>query len=233
MGRKYTHLSFSEREEISRMLATGASDRAIARSLGRSPSTISREIRRNCGEQYAGRERRTYRAEVAAIKYRGRQNWRWHYNPGRKCRKIDSNKDLKHFIVDHLRQRWSPEQIAGRLRKDYPDDMSMQVSHETIYAWLYSKPKGYLKEYLCRNGLRRKHMTRRAKGSSRKGRDQIPNLIRIHDRPAEIEDRQIPGHWEGDLICGAKNQSHIGSLVERHCRLLFLMKIDNLSSDTV
>lgn len=233
MGSKYSHLSFSEREEISRQLARGASVRAIARTLGRSPSTISREIRRCCGSAIPGCYRDEYRAEVAAIKARGAQTWRWRYNPDRKPRKIDGNENLKRYIIKRLRRRWSPEQIAERLKKDYPDDMTMRVSHETIYAWLYCKPRGYLKEYLCRNGLRRKHATRRPKGSSRKGQSMIPNLVSIHDRPAEVEDRHVPGHWEGDLICGKKNQSHVGSLVERSCRLLYLIKIDELNSDTV
>ncbi|WP_374209557.1 IS30 family transposase [Microbacterium sp. HD4P20] len=204
------YLSFAEREEISVGIASGQSIRAIARRIGRAPSTISRELARN---SLKGR----YRASSAQIAA--------HHRASRPKRaKLATNLRLRVRVEQDLAQRRSPEQIAGRLRREFPDDPEMRVSAETIYQSLYVQSRGALKQELTRclrTGRALRHPSRKA--GQRKNR--IPNMVNIVQRPAEIEDRAVPGHWEGDLIIGARNQSAIGTLVERSSNYTMLVPL--------
>ncbi len=212
-------LTLAEREEISRGLVTGLSIRAIALTLCRSPSTISREISRNGGNA-------RYRAVKA-----DRAAWDRAHRP-KQC-KLAGNKTLRWRVVVKLHRRWSPQQIAGWLKRKYPEDESMQVSHETIYRSLFIQARGVFKKELQRT-LRSQRTIRRARTSSLKknGLGQISNMVSIRERPASVEDRAVPGHWEGDLIEGPGGSS-IATLVERHSRYVMLAKLDNKKTDTV
>jgi transposase, IS30 family len=207
-----SRLSLAEREEISRGMAAGESCRSISCRLGRAPSTIAREVKRHgC--------RRRYRALVAAENARLLAR-----RP--KARKVLTCPRLRAAVQDGLRKRWSPAEISGRLRRAFPDDPEMWVSHETIYQSLYVTPRGPLRREWTQY-LRKHHQTRwprskptRADG---RGRGRIPDKVMISDRPAEVADRAVPGHWEGDLILGAGGLSAIGTLVERSSRYTMLL----------
>lgn len=203
-------LRHDEREEISRGLKAGLSLRQIARDLDRSPSTISREVRRHGGC-------RKYRATVA-----DKQAWKRACRP-KPCR-LSSNKPLQDIVSEKLREWWSPEQIAAWLKREHPDDMSLQVSHETIYKSLFIQSRGALKKEL-RDHLRTQRRFRQSRHKSRKGWGPIPDPVSIKERPAEIEDRAVPGHWEGDLIAGEANLSYIATLVERKTRFVILVRV--------
>jgi len=212
-------LTLAEREEISRGLAAGRSLRAIALRLGRAPSTISRELDRNGGlDSY-----RAHAAEQAA--------WDRSCRPKR-C-KLALNRPLAMTVADLLRQRWSPWQIAGRLKRLYPHDEDCRVSHETIYKTLFIQARGALKKELVAH-LRRRRTMRRSRHHTQKTPDhgQITDAVSIRERPAEVEDRAVPGHWEGDLLCGSNN-SQIATLVERHSRYCMLVRIDGKDTETV
>ncbi|MEA2000845.1 MAG: IS30 family transposase [Actinomycetota bacterium] len=201
------HLSLTEREEISRGVAAGESLRVIAGRLGRAPSTVSREVTRNGGR----RRYRAHRADQAAL-MRARRP---------KEHKLAQNPQLRQVVEEKLADRWSPEQISGWLRRTYPDDEAMRVSHETIYLSLFIQARGGLKRELTRH-LRTRRANRRPKGKGPpSGKGQIVDPIMISERPAEAEDRAVPGHWEGDLVMG-KRSTAIGTLVERHTRYLML-----------
>ena len=208
-------LTLAEREEISRAIAEYQSTRSIARLLGRSPSTVSR----NGG--YDG-----YRAAVAAAKALDRAR-----RPKR-C-KLATNSQLRQAVAGKLRLNWSPEQIGGWLKRTYPEDESHQVSHETIYRSLFVQARGVLKKELLRH-LRSKRTIRRSRqaGLHEDRRGQIVDPVSIRERPAAVEDRAVPGHWEGDLLSGSKN-SYIATLVERHTRYVTLAKVANKDSQTV
>jgi len=210
-------LSLAEREEISRGIAAGSTIRQMAAAAGRSPSTISREI-----ERHGGRGR--YRAVEADAKA-----WQ-HARRPKQCR-LAINPRLQDLVANKLALDWSPEQIAGWLKLEFPGDGDMQMSHETIYRSLFIQARGVLKKELVGH-LRSRRMMRRSKSATTDGqpRGQIVDAVSIHERPAEIEDRAIPGHWEGDLISGAKN-THIATLVERHSRYTMLVKVEG--KDTV
>lgn len=212
-------LTLSEREEISRGIASDLSIRKIAEEIGRSPSTVSREIERN-----GGRDR--YRASDADA-----NAWRNSKRP-KSCR-LATHCDLKWTVASKLKLEWSPEQIAGWLRREFPDDKSMRISHETIYRSLFIQARGVLKKELVSH-LRSGRMMRRSKKASTEGqpRGRIVDGISIRARPAEIEDRAVPGHWEGDLITGSKN-SHIATLVERHSRFTMLVKVNGKDTASV
>ena len=212
-------LTLSEREEISRSLATDQSVRAIAFQLNRSPSTISREINRNGG--YA-----RYRAIQA-----DQSAWDRARRPKR-C-KLSYNPALSRTVAAKLRLNWSPQQIAGWLKREHPGDEHNYVSHETIYRSLFIQARGVLKKELLQY-LRTQRVMRRSKHSSlkRKGLGQITNAVSISERPASVEDRAVPGHWEGDLIGGSKN-SYIATLVERHSRYVMLAKVKNKDTESV
>jgi len=212
-------LTLSEREDISRGIVTNLSLHTIARQLGRAPSTISREINRNGGlKQY-----RAIQADQAA--------WDRAHRP-KQC-KLAWNSMLRRIVARKLKSNWSPEQIAGWLKKKYPGDEHNQVSHETIYRSLFIQARGVLKRELLQY-LRSKRVIRRSKHASLKndGLGQITNAISIRERPASVEDRAIPGHWEGDLICGSNN-SFIATLVERHTRYVMLAKVPGKETETV
>ena len=212
-------LSLAEREEISRGIAVGLSIRAIASQLGRAPSTISREIRRNGG-------RRRYRANQA-----DEAAWQRAHRP--KSCKLAQNPALARIVAEKLMDRWSPWQIAGWLKRTYPDDMSMQVSHETIYLTLYIQARGALKKELIKY-LRRSRAMRRSRHHTQKTTDhgKITDTVSISERPPEVEDRAVPGHWEGDLLCGSNN-SQIATLVERHTRYAMLVRVPSKDTKTV
>jgi IS30 family transposase len=212
-------LTLSERENISRGIAADLSIRAIAEQLDRSPSTVSREINRNGGYY-------NYSAVLAE-----QAAWDRAQRPKR-C-KLACNKPLSRIIAKKLQSQWSPQQIAGWLKRAYPGDEDYQVSHETIYRTLFIQSRGALKKELLQY-LRTKRVMRRSKYSSLKGQGlgKITNAVSISERPASIEDRAVPGHWEGDLIAGTNN-SFIATLVERHSRYVMLVKLDNKNTDTV
>ena len=212
-------LSLAEREEISRGLVAGHSLRTIATILGRAPSTISREIQRN-----DGRERyRANQADEAA----------WERAPRPKTCKLASNPALARIVASKLQLQWAPWQIAGWLKRHYPGDESMQVSHETIYKTLFIQARGALKKELLKH-LRRTRAMRRSRHQTQKGPDhgRMVNAVSIRERPAEVEDRAVPGHWEGDLLFGSKN-SQIATLVERHTRYVMLARTDSKDTETV
>ena len=212
-------LTLAEREEISRAIALDQSARSIARLLGRSPSSVSREISRNGGYD-------RYRAALAE-----EQAWNRARRPKR-C-KLATNPWLRRAVAEKLGLNWSPEQIAGWLKRTYPEDESCQVSHETIYRSLFVQARGVLKKELLRH-LRSKRTIRRSRqvGLHKDRRGQITGLISIRERPAAIEDRAVPGHWEGDLLSGSKN-SYIATLVERHTRYVMLAKVVNKDTQTI
>jgi len=212
-------LRLAEREEISRGTITGRSIRSIATSLGRAPSTISREVNRNGGlKRY-----RAGRADQAA----------WDRARRPKPCKLVINRALARIVAKKLRRFWSPEQIAGWLKCAYPNDESSQVSHETIYKSLFIQARGALKKELIQH-LRSKRAIRRSRHASLKGEGlgKITNTVSIRERPACAEDRAVPGHWEGDLIFGSRN-SQIATLVERHTRYVMLAKVSSKDTETV
>lgn len=210
-------LTLAEREEISRGIVVDSSIRQIAATISRSPSTVSREIARHGG-------RNRYRASDADSKA-----WDQARRP-KQCR-LATHCRLQRTVANKLCLDWSPEQISGWLKLQFPDEASMRVSHETIYRSLFIQARGVLKKELIGH-LRSRRMMRRSKNASTDGqpRGQIIDGVSIRERPAEVEDRAIPGHWEGDLITGSKN-THIATLVERHSRFTMLVKIKG--KDTV
>jgi IS30 family transposase len=212
-------LSMDEREEISRGMAAGVSLRSVARRLGRAPSTISRELRRNGGQ-------RRYRAAAA-----DKRAWKQALRP--KLCKLARCDELRQLVAARLYENWSPEQIAGWLKHTYPDDEDYRVSHETIYRSLFVQARGVLKKDLQAH-LRSGRAIRRSRHASSKGdeRGSLTDMISIRERPACVEDRAVPGHWEGDLLCGSSN-SYIVTLVERHSRYVLLVKVQNRDSASV
>lgn len=212
-------LTTTEREEISRGLAMGESVRGLARRLRRAPSTISREIRR-----HGGRPR--YRAETA-----DRRAWACARRP-KACRLV-TRPALRLAVATKLAQQWSPQQISGWLRQAFPSDPEMQVSHETIYRSLFVQSRGVLKRELLQH-LRQQRRFRHARAATRVGRRpaRIVDAISIRERPAEVADRAVPGHWEGDLLTGA-GPSYIATLVERQSRYVMLVRLPNKETDTV
>jgi transposase, IS30 family len=211
-------LRLDEREEISRGIAAARSIRQIAQGLGRSPSTVSREIRRNGGCS-------SYRASEA-----DRRAWRHALRP-KSCR-LARHAELRWRVAQKLALQWSPKQISGWLKRQFPANQSMQLSHETIYRSLFIQTRGVLKKELMAH-LRTARQIRQAKGGTTKsGLGQIVDAVSIRERPAEVEDRAVPGHWEGDLLSGANN-THIATLVERHTRFVMLLKIPSKDTATV
>jgi len=212
-------LSLSEREEISRGVASQQSLRGIARQIQRSPSTISRELTRNGGYD-------SYRASSA-----DQAAWDRAHRP-KPC-KLARHRSLAKVVAAKLNQQWSPQQIAGWLKRTYPSREHKRVSHETIYRSLYIQARGVLKKELqaC---LRTQRTIRRSKHASlkRQGLGKITDAVSIKDRPASVEDRAVPGHWEGDLIGGTHN-SYIATLVERQSRYVMLAKIEKKDAKTV
>jgi len=212
-------LTLAEREEISRAVVAGHSMRSIAVQLGRAPSTLSREIKRNGGQA-------CYRASQA-------DQSAWDRGRRPKTCKLAQNRALARIVAGKLQRRWSPQQVAGWLKRTYPDDTSRQVSPETIYRSLYIQARGALKKELVEY-LRRTRVMRRSRHftQKREGHGRITDTVSISERPASVEDRAVPGHWEGDLLFGSKN-SQIATLVERHTRYAMLVKVASKDTETV
>ncbi len=222
------YLSISEREEIFAGVERGESIRRIAKAVGRAPSTVLRELRPNMRHQL-------YRSRSAFSQRRSRP---WTYRPSLaqerakrlasrpKTAKLAKNPVLRELVQAKLMKKLSPEQISRQLRQQFPDDAEMQVSHETIYQSIYVQGRGALRRELavC---LRTGRALRRPHRKSQERRGRIPNMINISERPAEVEDRAVPGHWEGDLIKGKYGRSAIGTLVERKTRYLILLHLPN------
>ena len=212
-------LTPSEREEISRGLASGESLRAIARRLGRPASTVCREVNRNGG-------RRNYRATKADERA-------WEKARRLKRCLLATNERLRDMVARKLREDWSPQQISGWLKREYPDEEVMHISHETIYRTLFVQARGALKRELLAH-LRSKRMMRKGRRASTAGqpRGQIKEAVSIRERPPEVEDRAVPGHWEGDLLSGSRN-THIATLVERSSRFVMLVRVGGKDTETV
>jgi IS30 family transposase len=212
-------LTLAEREDISRGVASGSSMRVIAQHLHRACSTVSREIARHGG-------RAPYRANEA-----DQQAWVLALRP-KPCL-LSVNSKLREVVASKLMQGWSPQQISGWLKRQYPKDESLRVSHETIYRSLFIQARGALKQELIQH-LRSKRRIRRSRHASVHGHSQgkIVDAVSIRERPAEVDDRAIPGHWEGDLLRGARN-SHVATLVERHSRFCMLVKVPGKDTATV
>lgn len=218
-GRRARSLSFAEREEIALLRARGAGVREIARDLGRSPSTISRELRRVQHHDHSrDRHRVRYRASTAQADA-DRQAQR------PKPARLATNQRLREEVQSRLVDDHSPEQIARRLREDFPDEPEMWVSHETIYQSLYVQSRGALKRELAKH-LRTGRTVRKPHHKSNQRRERFAGMVMISERPAEVEDRAVPGHWEGDLILGsATSGSAVGTLVERSTRFVMLLHL--------
>lgn len=215
----YRRLTLEEREELSLGLGQGCSLRALATELGRSASTLSREVRRNA----PGRE--PYRAAAAEA-----------YARHRRCRVrarcLDARPRLRRWVFRRLRRCWSPQQIAAGLRQAFPGDPRMRLSHEAIYTYLYILPRGALRrELLSYLRQHRKRRRPRSQGEDRRGR--IPEMVSIEERPADVADRTVPGHWEGDLLMGRGNRTAVGTLVERTTRALILVPLKAKDAESV
>jgi IS30 family transposase len=217
--RRSCALTPAEREEISRGIASGESLRAIAVRLGRPASTVCREVNRNGG-------RNRYRAQKA-------EEQAWHRARRPKRCLLAINECLRDIVASKLQEDWSPQQISGWLKREYPLDEAMRVSHETIYRTLFVQARGALKRELLAH-LRSRRMMRRSRHASTKGqpRGQIKEAISIRERPPEVEDRAVPGHWEGDLISGSRN-THIATLVERSSRFVMLVRLSGKDTESV
>jgi len=221
VSRKRSRLALTpaEREEISRGIVAGQSIRAIARTLGRAPSTVSREVGRNGG----------------AARYRAVEADKRAWDRGRRPKrcKLALNDRLARLVAAKLKMNWSPDQIAGWLKAEYPRDERYHVSHETIYQSLFIQARGALKKELTAH-LRSQRTIRRSKHAKSKGvgQGEIKDIVSIRERPASVEDRAVPGHWEGDLIAGSKN-THIATLVERKTRYVMLAKVNSRDTETV
>jgi IS30 family transposase len=214
---KYQQLQPEERITIASMKQQGLSVRAMARTLGRPASTVSRELARNACPV------RGYASAVAQTISSTRRA------AARPPRKLDHRGALSRVVLSLLSWKWSPQQISGTLQRMWPEDPSMQVSHETIYNAIYAQPRGELRRQLI-SCLRQARSTRmpRSRGHDRRG--QIADMLSVHVRPPEVNDRVMPGHWEGDFIKGAGNRSSVGVLVERTSRLVLLAKMDDATA---
>jgi len=215
--KKYKRLQQEEREIISQMIAQNKSYRTIRKVLNRNVSTISREVNR------LNRSYQAFVAQADAEALAKKHN----------CKtKIEKRKQLWKLIKEKLSLKWSPEQISHHLKQQYPDDKSMQLSHESIYTYLYVLPKGSLRKELIGYLRQRKRLRKRRKRSTEQ-RGTIPEMISIEERPAHVADRIIPGHWEGDLIMGKAHKSAVGTLVERTTRTLLLVPLKAKDATTV
>lgn len=222
MEKQYSHLQAEDRAGIMLMLSEGYSQRHIARHLGRSASSISREIRRHGVAPTVDAPRR-YDASVAGRSAHSRKL------KSRRSRKLATESELFGLVVDLLRKAWSPEQIAGILKRTWPQDKQRTVSHETIYNAIYAHPKGELRRELIAC-LRQGRSTRKPRSGGKDRRGCIPEMVSIHVRPPEVNDRLLPGHWEGDFIKGKNNASSVGVLVERVSRVVVLAKMDDATA---
>jgi IS30 family transposase len=234
MGNHYTHLNCAERTFLQLALEQGTSLRSIARSLDRPACTISRELKRNgwsnpaCHPKQRGRPPLAggYRAVSAQQRAHGLAS------KARRTRCLVADGELWGRVESLLRDYHSPEQISGILKRMNPEDRTLHISHETIYTAIYAMPRGELRKELI-SFLRQSRKSRRPRARGEDRRGKIQNMISIHDRPSEIDERLVPGHWEGDLIKGARNASAVGTLVERTSLFVTLAKVDNASAEAV
>ncbi len=220
MQNKYIRIQASEREEISRGLAAGWTFSHIAHNISRPVSAVSREVKNNC------KYKRCYRAGSAELKahtIRHRQ---------KQSKALEINELLRNYVITNLKLQWSPEEIAKRLKLNYPDDMTMRASYETIYTYLYCLPRGSLKKELLKC-LRQERKFRHNRKAVHAKRSSIIDAISISERPQEALGRIIPGHWEGDLIVGKNHGSAMGTLVERVTRYLLLVPLKNKDAYSV
>ena len=210
----YRRLSSAEREEVSRGLAQGTGLSAIARRLGRAPSTVSREVHHNSGKS-------GYRAFSAGRRANVRASSR---KQGKSRLTCDDR--LRRYVMEKLRKRWSPREIVKRLQEEYPGDRTMRISHEAIYRYIYVLPRGSLKTTLIQ-ALRqaRAYRRKRKPGNHEESRGTIAEMLSIEERPREVADRTMPGHWEGDLILGKQKRTALGTLVERTTRYTILVPL--------
>ena len=210
----YKRLTARERESISRGLAQKQSIREISRALDRSPSTIAREVKRNCGKT-------VYRAFSANQRARASARSR---RKGKS--KIAQKAELRQYVLEKLNEEWSPKEISERIKIEYALNVAMQISHEAIYQYIYVLPRGELKQTLIK-ALRQEHKYRRTQKTQKaeENRGKIANMLSIEERPAEVADRTVPGHWEGDLILGKYKRSALGTLVERTTRYTILVPL--------
>jgi IS30 family transposase len=213
---KYKRLAIQERESISRGLAQKKTMRAIGKEINRSASTISREIMRNSGKSGYRAFSASQRAKTAASLRREGKS------------KIAQRESLRRYVLEKLREEWSPGEISRRIKIEYSWDMDMRVSHEAIYQYIYVLPRGELKQTLVK-ALRQEHKYRRTQkgGKTEEKRGKIADMLSIEERPAEVADRTVPGHWEGDLILGKYKRSALGTLVERMTRYTILVPLGN------
>src|SRR4030043_1872857 len=211
---KYNRITNNEREEISRSLALGMSTTEISKELGRNRVTIFREITRNSGKS-------GYRAFSASRRAQDSAGSRRRGKP-----RLEKGPSLRTFVLQRLKQQWSPRAISERLKVEYPLDMEMRISHEAIYQYIYVLPRGELKRTLIQ-ALRQEHAYRHKHKISKptETRGKIADMLSIEERPVEVEDRTVPGHWEGDLILGKNKQSALGTLVERTTRYTILVPL--------
>ncbi|WP_035226632.1 IS30 family transposase [Paracidovorax oryzae] len=219
MTSRYTHLQPEERLTLASLVQQGWSGRSIARLLGRSPSTVCRELARNS----TPRDGYALQSAQAACQARRRA--------ARPAPKLHPHSRLWRIVCDLLLWRWSPQQIARTLQRMHPDDPRQSVSHETIYNAIYAYPRGELKKQLLAL-LRQGRSGRRPRSAGQDRRGQIPDMVSIHVRPPEADDRLMPGHWEGDLIKGANNRSAVGVLVERSTRLVLLCRMPDATAES-
>jgi IS30 family transposase len=212
----YQRLVIQERESISRGLAQKKTMRAIGRELNRSPSTISREIQRNSGQSGYRAYSASQRAKTAAASRREGKS------------KTAQLEPLRRYVREKLREEWSPEEISTRIKMEYAWNMAMQISHEAIYQYIYVLPRGGLKQTSIK-ALRQEHKYRRTQksGKTEEKRGKIADMLSIEERPAEVADRTVPGHWEGDLILGKYKRSALRTLVERTTRYTILVPLGN------
>lgn len=218
----YWRLTDREREEISRGIEARRSCADIATALGRAVSTISREIARNSGKSgYRAFSARTRASRASSARRRGRS-------------RLAQEPRLRAAVIVGLRQCWSPREVVETLKREYPSDMSMRISHEAIYRYIYVLPRGSLKAALIK-GLRQEHAYRRKRkaGDAEEKRGKIADMLSIEERPKEVEDRAVPGHWEGDLIVGKYKRSAIGTLVERTTRYVMLVPLKKKDATSV
>lgn len=220
--KQYRRLSSAEREEISRGLAREERCSAIAKCLGRSVSTISREVNRHRGETgYRAFSAGRRAAKSASSRRDGKS-------------RLAREEYLRHYVIEKLRKHWSPREIVKRLAEEYPTDMTMHVSHEAIYRYIYVLPRGSLKQTLIK-ALRQERAYRRTqkRGNNEETRGKIADMLSIEERPRDVEDRTIPGHWEGDLIMGRYKRTALGTLIERTTRYTILVPLKSKDAESV
>ncbi len=211
---KYKRIQDYEREEISIGISQSKSIRQIAKEINRSPSTVLREIKRNCVKSgYRAFSANGQAKKAASSRRLGKSN-------------MAKIMPLREYVLEKLKKKWSPQEISERIKMKYPLNMEMRISHEAIYRYIYVLPKGELKKTLIK-ALRREHKYRRTlkKGKKEETRGKIANMLSIEERPAEVEDRAVPGHWEGDFILGKYKRSALGTLVERTTRYTLLVPL--------